>query len=205
MNVDDLPERTTPYYSKYQRETFLNGQTKGIFPSFSTDPEELEKKAKECLSRGGWRYASCNAGLSWTHDANRQAFRRWQIIPRSVDVSGVQDGRADQRHLPACWSIRTSATSLLLCLDAKSMRQSDSRPSACASSVRRPGADTKNEIDRAADHPDGELNSARVAGELNLPFALSTAASQPIPDVGAANGDGLRYFQLYMPHVGRLY
>lgn len=49
-------------------------------------------------------------------------------------------------------------------------------------------------------HPLGELPVAKVAKELNLPYALSTAGSFPIEDVAAANGDGPRFFQLYMPH-----
>jgi isopentenyl diphosphate isomerase/L-lactate dehydrogenase-like FMN-dependent dehydrogenase len=56
----------------------------------------------------------------------------------------------------------------------------------------------------------GELPVARVAGELNLPYCLSTAGSQPIETVGAANdslatgGKGVRFFQLYMPHDDEL-
>ena len=60
-------------------------------------------------------------------------------------------------------------------------------------------------------HPQGELPVARAAGGLGLPYALSTAGSQPIEDVGAANdagaaaskdgsGSAVRFFQLYMPH-----
>lgn len=56
-------------------------------------------------------------------------------------------------------------------------------------------------------HDAGELPVARVAGELNLPYCLSTAGSQPIEDVGRANDaltpagtPGTRFFQLYMPH-----
>jgi isopentenyl diphosphate isomerase/L-lactate dehydrogenase-like FMN-dependent dehydrogenase len=60
-------------------------------------------------------------------------------------------------------------------------------------------------------HPQGELPVARAAGSLGLPYALSTAGSQPIEDVGAANdagaaaskdgsGSAVRFFQLYMPH-----
>jgi isopentenyl diphosphate isomerase/L-lactate dehydrogenase-like FMN-dependent dehydrogenase len=50
-------------------------------------------------------------------------------------------------------------------------------------------------------HPDGELPVAKVAGQLGLPYCLSTAGSQPIEDVGRANGaGGLRFFQLYMGH-----
>lgn len=49
-------------------------------------------------------------------------------------------------------------------------------------------------------HPLGELPVAKVAKELNLPYCLSTAGSNSIEDVGRANGDGPRFFQLYMPH-----
>ncbi|THH12982.1 hypothetical protein EW146_g7187 [Bondarzewia mesenterica] len=71
--------------------------------------------------------------------------------------------------------------------------------------------------------PKGELVPARIAGELGLPYCLSTAASQPIEDVAAANDLGAsiknesnsvhqysgpnggdakspRFFQLYMGH-----
>ncbi|KAF2651358.1 FMN-dependent alpha-hydroxy acid dehydrogenase [Lophiostoma macrostomum CBS 122681] len=53
-------------------------------------------------------------------------------------------------------------------------------------------------------HPLGELPVAKVAGELGLPYCLSTAGSQPIEDVGKANGAGPRFFQLYMPHDDEL-
>jgi isopentenyl diphosphate isomerase/L-lactate dehydrogenase-like FMN-dependent dehydrogenase len=48
---------------------------------------------------------------------------------------------------------------------------------------------------------------AKVAKELNLPYCLSTAGSQgsqPIEDVGKANGEGPRVFQLYLPHDDEL-
>ncbi|KZV80893.1 FMN-dependent alpha-hydroxy acid dehydrogenase [Exidia glandulosa HHB12029] len=48
--------------------------------------------------------------------------------------------------------------------------------------------------------PLGELIPARVAGELGLPYCLSTAGTQPIEDVAKANGSGPRFFQLYMGH-----
>lgn len=51
---------------------------------------------------------------------------------------------------------------------------------------------------------DGELPVAAVAKELNLPYCLSTAGSTPIEKVGEANGQGPRFFQLYMPHDDEL-
>ncbi|GAO51995.1 FMN-dependent alpha-hydroxy acid dehydrogenase [Saitoella complicata NRRL Y-17804] len=53
-------------------------------------------------------------------------------------------------------------------------------------------------------HPTGELSVAKVAGELNLPYCLSTAGSQSIEDVAAVNGNGPRFYQLYMPHDDEL-
>lgn len=65
-------------------------------------------------------------------------------------------------------------------------------------------------------HPEGEIPVAKVAGELGLPYTLSTAGSVSIEAAGEANAagaksgkaegkgaqyeDGLRWFQLYLPH-----
>lgn len=49
-------------------------------------------------------------------------------------------------------------------------------------------------------HPTGELSVAKVAEELNLAYCLSSAGSYSIEDVGKANGDGPRIFQLYQSH-----
>jgi isopentenyl diphosphate isomerase/L-lactate dehydrogenase-like FMN-dependent dehydrogenase len=50
----------------------------------------------------------------------------------------------------------------------------------------------------------GELPAAMVAKELNIPCCLSTAGSTPIEDVGKANGEGVRFYLLYMPHDDEL-
>lgn len=71
-------------------------------------------------------------------------------------------------------------------------------------------------------HPRGELPVAKVAGELGIPYSLSTAGSCPIEDVARANDEGRkatqenhdpqaakippgpRFYQLYMPHDDEL-
>ncbi|KUI72580.1 putative lactate 2-monooxygenase PB1A11.03 [Cytospora mali] len=71
-------------------------------------------------------------------------------------------------------------------------------------------------------HPQGELPVAKVAGELGIPYCLSTAGSCPIEDVAASNDAGReatqenddpqaknippgpRFYQLYMPHDDEL-
>jgi isopentenyl diphosphate isomerase/L-lactate dehydrogenase-like FMN-dependent dehydrogenase len=49
-------------------------------------------------------------------------------------------------------------------------------------------------------HPDGELATARAADALGLTMVLSTASSNTIEDVAAANGGGSRWYQLYWPN-----
>ena len=52
-------------------------------------------------------------------------------------------------------------------------------------------------------HPDGELATARAAARRGVPYVLSTASTRSIEEVAAAagaEGDGLRWFQLYVEH-----
>ena len=49
-------------------------------------------------------------------------------------------------------------------------------------------------------HSDKETGVASVASELGIPYILSTAASSSMEEVATANGDGIRWFQLYWPH-----
>jgi lactate 2-monooxygenase len=49
-------------------------------------------------------------------------------------------------------------------------------------------------------HPDGELAVARASAELGVPMILSTVSSHSLEDVAQANGDGVRWFQLYWPN-----
>ena len=49
-------------------------------------------------------------------------------------------------------------------------------------------------------HADGELAVARVAAELGLPMAVSTVSSFTLEEIALANGDGMRWFQLYWPN-----
>jgi lactate 2-monooxygenase len=53
-------------------------------------------------------------------------------------------------------------------------------------------------------HPDGELASARAAATVGLPVITSTASARPLEEIGEANGDGPRWFQLYWPNDDEL-
>ncbi|KAI0835796.1 FMN-dependent alpha-hydroxy acid dehydrogenase [Hypoxylon sp. FL0890] len=86
----NISQRSTPQWGLYQRELFW-APNEGKRPPFNTHPDKLRETAKERLSLAGWHYASCNAGLSWTHYANRQAFYRHQIIPRMLVETSKRD------------------------------------------------------------------------------------------------------------------
>ena len=47
--------------------------------------------------------------------------------------------------------------------------------------------------------PDGEEASAAAAAKVGVPYIMSTASSTSIEDVAKANGDGVRWYQLYWP------
>lgn len=182
--IPELYPRTTPSWQSFQRHAFwrLND---GETPPFNTAPEELEKRARETLSRGGRYYAESNAGLSWTHLANRQSFFRHRIIPNQLVDTNRRDTTTTLFGHKVAAPIGFAPIGI-------------------------------NEIY----HPGAELAVARVAGELKLPYALSTAGSRSIEDVAKANDEGrrkpgkvdvegaddspIRFFQLYMPHDDEL-
>lgn len=70
----------------------------GITPSFPVRYRELEREARRLMSDTAYDYVVGGAGDEDTMRANRQAFRRWRIVPRvlrdvsrrdlSVDVPG---------------------------------------------------------------------------------------------------------------------
>jgi lactate 2-monooxygenase len=49
-------------------------------------------------------------------------------------------------------------------------------------------------------HPDGELVVARATAELGIPMVVSTVSSHTLEAIAEANGDGVRWFQLYWPN-----
>ncbi|KAI9566201.1 FMN-dependent alpha-hydroxy acid dehydrogenase [Boletus coccyginus] len=54
-------------------------------------------------------------------------------------------------------------------------------------------------------HPDGEIATARAAGNVGVPYIMSTAATRSIEDVAAANGQSAhRWYQLYWPRTSEV-
>ncbi|OSD04652.1 L-lactate dehydrogenase [Trametes coccinea BRFM310] len=188
MDPENKPKGPSPHYSLYQREMFRRGGETGILPSFSVHPEELQESTKKKLNDRGYFYANSNAGLGWTDKANREAFYRWRIVPRTCVDTNTRD------LTTTIFGHKIPAPIMFAPIGINKLYT-----------------------------PLGELVPARVAGELGIPYCLSTAASQSIEDVARANDEGAseknesnsvheysgpnggnakspRFFQLYMGH-----
>ncbi|KAF2420018.1 FMN-dependent alpha-hydroxy acid dehydrogenase [Tothia fuscella] len=90
LNNPNIAIRSTPQWALKQREMFW-APNDGIFQPFDTEPDALKAKAKERLTEQGWLYAASNAGINWTHYANRTAFYRHRIIPRMLRDTNTRD------------------------------------------------------------------------------------------------------------------
>ncbi|TEA17373.1 putative lactate 2-monooxygenase [Colletotrichum sidae] len=188
-NSPHIKNRDTPSWALYQRENFWK-LNEGEVPPFNTHPDKLEELAERKLTQNGWLYASSNAGLSHTHQANRQAFYRHKIVPRQLVDTNERSTRTTIFGHEVAAPIGIAPVGI-------------------------------NKIY----HPGGEIPVAKVAGELGIPYSLSTAGSCPIEDVARANDAGRaaavnapsavdkskmppaaapRFFQLYMPHDDEL-
>ena len=70
-----------------QRSIFVRGLA-GKRSAVPVDVGELERRARAVMSAEGWAYIAGGAGSESTVAANRDAFERWQIVPRMLrDVS----------------------------------------------------------------------------------------------------------------------
>jgi lactate 2-monooxygenase len=70
-------------YADFQNEIYLNGLN-DVLPSLPSDLTRLESLAEEKLSREAYGYVAGSAGTGDTARANREAFRRWRLIPQML-------------------------------------------------------------------------------------------------------------------------
>ena len=70
-------------YADFQNEIYLNGLA-GTVPTLPTDLTRLEALAKDKLSRAAYDYVAGSAGTGDTARANREAFRRWRLVPKML-------------------------------------------------------------------------------------------------------------------------
>ena len=70
-----------------QSQIYVGGIS-GRRPRVPVEFAELERRAEAAMSEKAFAYVAAGAGLEETMRANREAFRRWQIVPRMLrDVS----------------------------------------------------------------------------------------------------------------------
>jgi lactate 2-monooxygenase len=70
-------------YADFQNEIYLNGLA-GVLPTLPTDLTRLEPLAERKLAREAYDYVAGSAGTGDTARANREAFRRWRLVPRML-------------------------------------------------------------------------------------------------------------------------
>jgi len=73
--------------AEYQSRILFEGLA-GRLPALPLTYDALEREAERRLERGAYGYVAGGAGAEDTMRANREAFRRWRIVPRMLrDVS----------------------------------------------------------------------------------------------------------------------
>lgn len=72
-----------PYGPSRQIEIYLGGLA-GRKPMLPVALDKLEQRAREVLTPEAWDYVAGGAGGEDTMRANREAFRRWRIVPRML-------------------------------------------------------------------------------------------------------------------------
>ncbi len=100
----DKPNTASPVSLGVQRqmEIYLAG-LQGQTPAQAFAPEELEEQARAVLPARAYVYVAGGAGAEDTVWANREAFRRWRIVPRLLRDVSRRDLTIDLlgRRLPA--------------------------------------------------------------------------------------------------------
>lgn len=91
MNTHDT-EPTVPVGAGRARQNAIyRPGALGVTPTVPTDVLELERRARRSMSRRAWAYIAGGAGGGATMRANRDAFDRWQVIPRMLHATTERD------------------------------------------------------------------------------------------------------------------
>jgi isopentenyl diphosphate isomerase/L-lactate dehydrogenase-like FMN-dependent dehydrogenase len=91
--MDDPSEAYGP---NRQREMYAGGMLADQRPDLPINPDELREQAMEALSSEAYAYVVGSAGGEDTADRNREAFRRWRIVPRMMRNVAERDLSVDQ-------------------------------------------------------------------------------------------------------------
>lgn len=78
-------------FASYQNEIYLAGMTTGTRPARPVGFEDLERAASEAMTEEARGYVGGGANSGDTIRANREAFRRWRLVPRMLTDVSVRD------------------------------------------------------------------------------------------------------------------
>ncbi|POR33237.1 Putative lactate 2-monooxygenase PB1A11.03, partial [Tolypocladium paradoxum] len=78
-------------YAAYLQTVMQKGVLAGQLPVVTTNPNRLEEQARKTMPQKGFDYIKGGAGESATMDANRLAFRQWNIVPRMLRPTNPRD------------------------------------------------------------------------------------------------------------------
>ncbi|KAI0851595.1 putative FMN dependent dehydrogenase [Daldinia vernicosa] len=202
----DIEKHPDPDPIAYEAEVYQRG-LRYQRPPFTFKPLEWERLAAERMSADTRGYVLGCAGTGETARKNREAFGKWSIVPRRLEL-----GRSPKRNTTTT-AIRgkgednnnkSGKVGVFPDLSVNVLGRKLPYPIACA-----PVGVQK------IMNPDGELAAARAAAREGVPFILSTASSSSIEDVARASDSGAeeeggkgkgkwegkaeRWFQLYWP------
>ncbi|KND94803.1 putative lactate 2-monooxygenase PB1A11.03 [Tolypocladium ophioglossoides CBS 100239] len=80
-----------PPYAAYLQTVTQKAILAGQLPVVTTNPSRLEEQALEAMPQNCFDYIKGGAGESATVDANRLAFRQWNIVPRMLRPTNPRD------------------------------------------------------------------------------------------------------------------
>lgn len=168
---------------QYEKDVYSHG-LKFERPPFTFRSEEWEPRAEARMSAESAGYVVGSAGTGETSKKNRAAFSRWSIVPRRlVKTETLPDLSAKALGHDLQFPIAVAPVGV--------QRELCRNPWLARCQLADPLLGIFN--------PEGEEAAARAASKENVPYILSTASSTGIEDVAKANGDGIRWFQLYWP------
>jgi lactate 2-monooxygenase len=78
-------------FGAYQGEIYLQGMTAATRPERPIRPDELERAASETMTEEARGYIQGGASSEDTIRANREAFRRWRLVPRMLEDVSARD------------------------------------------------------------------------------------------------------------------
>ncbi|MHB8341161.1 MAG: lactate 2-monooxygenase [Mycobacteriales bacterium] len=82
------------HFGDFQFELYLSGLS-GETPAYPMTVDAMQERAREVMTPAAYGYVAGSAGTEETARANREAFRRWEIVPRHLRGITERDLRTE--------------------------------------------------------------------------------------------------------------